>query len=177
MFSGGRNSNYQEDETGISNTWRAHQTNLLRCRSRHSHRKPKHNRPIRESRRNRANVTMTQSQSEHHGLSGGAIAGIVIGVLIALLILGLICFYCCIKGLLDGCLALFGLGGRRRRRTEVEEYERRTHHSSGGGGGRTWYGASKPSRVERRERRRDSGWGKRRWVWLEGWLDCGRFSV
>lgn len=97
-----------------------------------------------------ANVTMTESAIHHHGLSGGAIAGIVIGVLVALLILGLICFYCCLKGLLDGCLALFGLGNRRKR-TVVTEYERRSHHS--GSGGRTWYGAAKPSRVERRERR------------------------
>jgi hypothetical protein len=98
-----------------------------------------------------ANVTMTGSvQASGGGLSGGAIAGIVIGVLVGLLILGLICFYCCIKGLLDGCLALFGLGGRRRRRTEVVEEERYSHHH-GGGGGRTWWGASKPSRVERRE--------------------------
>ena len=101
-----------------------------------------------------ANVTMTAIHEHSGGLSGGAIAGIVIGVLVALFILGLICFYCCLKGLLDGCLALFGLGGRKRRRTtEVEEYERRTHHSSGGGGRRTWYGASKPSRVERRDKR------------------------
>ena len=98
-----------------------------------------------------ANVTMTESAHHNGGLSGGAIAGIVIGVLVGLLILGLICFYCCLKGLLDGCLALFGLG-KRRKRTEVTEYERRTHHSSGGGG-RTWYGAAKPSRVDRRERR------------------------
>jgi len=97
-----------------------------------------------------ANVTMTAVHSSSGGLSGGAIAGIVIGVLVGLLILGLICFYCCIKGLLDGCLALFGLGGRKKRRTEVEEYERHSHHASGGGG-RTWYGASKPSRVEKRK--------------------------
>jgi hypothetical protein len=101
---------------------------------------------------------MTESHHGGGGLSGGAIAGIVIGVLVGLLILGLICFYCCLKGLLDGCLALFGLGGRKRSRTEVEEYERRTHHSSGGGG-RTWYGAAKPSRVERREKR-ESNFGR-----------------
>lgn len=105
-----------------------------------------------------ANVTMTEEHTGGGGLSGGAIAGIVIGVLVGLLILGLICFYCCLKGLLDGCLALFGLGGRRRKRTEVDEYERRTHHSSGGGG-RTWYGAAKPSRVERREKR-ESNFGR-----------------
>ena len=98
-----------------------------------------------------ANVTMTEDHTGGGGLSGGAIAGIVIGVLVGLLILGLICFYCCLKGLLDGCLALFGFG-KKRRRTEVDEYERRTHHSSHGGG-RTWYGARKPSRVDRREKR------------------------
>lgn len=113
-----------------------------------------------------ANITMTQDEHHSGGLSGGAIAGIVIGVLVGLFLLGLICFYCCLKGLLDGVLALFGLG-KRRKRTEVEEYERRTHHSSGGGGPvrRTWWGASRPSRVERREERRSStgrdllGWG------------------
>lgn len=102
-----------------------------------------------------ANITMAASQANNSGLSGGEIAGIVIGVLVGLLILGLICFYCCLKGLLDGCLALFGLGGRKRKRTtEVEEYERRSHH-----GGRTWYGAAKPSRIEKREKR-SSGFGK-----------------
>ena len=106
-----------------------------------------------------ANVTITGAQTSHHGLSGGAIAGIVIGVLVGLFLLGLLCFYCCLKGLLDGCLALFGLGGRRRReRTEVEEYERRTHHSSGGGR-RTWYG-TRPSRVTEREDRRESHTGR-----------------
>ncbi|KAK5167996.1 uncharacterized protein LTR77_006563 [Saxophila tyrrhenica] len=100
-----------------------------------------------------ANVTMTATESGGGGgLSGGAIAGIVIGVLVGLLLLGLICFYCCIKGLLDGCLALFGLGGKKKRRTEVDTYERHSHHThSGGGGGRTWYGASKPARPKRKE--------------------------
>ena len=101
-----------------------------------------------------ANVTMTSEsqQSGGGGLSGGAIAGIVIGVLVGLALLALLCFYCCVKGLLDGCLALFGIGRDRRRTTEVTEYERRHHHGHGGGGGRTWYGASKPSRVERRDK-------------------------
>ena len=100
-----------------------------------------------------ANITMTEANGGGGGLSGGAIAGIVIGVLVGLALLALLCFYCCLKGLLDGCLALFGLGGRRRkRRTEVDEYERRTHHS-GRGNGRTWYGAAKPSRVDRRDKR------------------------
>lgn len=98
-----------------------------------------------------ANVTMTEANGGGGGLSGGEIAGIVIGVLLGLALLGLLCFYCCIKGILDGCLALFGIGGRKRKRTEIDEYERRTHHSSRGG--RTWYGAAKPSRVERRDRR------------------------
>ncbi|CAK4028560.1 cell wall integrity and stress response component 1-like [Lecanosticta acicola] len=108
-----------------------------------------------------SNVTLTSSQADNGGgLSGGAIAGIVIGVLAGLLLLALLCFYCCIKGLLDGCLACFGLGGRRRRRTEVEEYERHSHHTSrhGGGGGRTWYGASRPAtRVDRTDRRESRG--------------------
>lgn len=108
-----------------------------------------------------ANVTLTSAQAEHTGLSGGAIAGIVIGVLVGLFLLGLLCFYCCLKGLFDGLVALFG-GRRRNKRTEVDEYEHYSHHSSrhgggrGGGGGRTWYGASKPARVTRRDERRSS---------------------
>lgn len=107
-----------------------------------------------------ANITLTTSeQSTSTGLSGGAIAGIVIGVLVGLFLLALLCFYCCIKGLLDGVLALFGLGKRRRRRTtEVEEeYVRRSHHSgSANNNRRTWYGASRPARVTRYEEK-DSG--------------------
>ncbi|KAK4543715.1 hypothetical protein LTR36_005360 [Oleoguttula mirabilis] len=104
-----------------------------------------------------ANITLTSDNSSGGGgLSGGAIAGIVIGVLLGLFLLGLLCFYCCIKGLLDGVVALFGGGRRKRRVTEVEEYERHSHHASGGGGaaGRTWYGASRPARVSRYEDRR-----------------------
>lgn len=114
-----------------------------------------------------ANVTLTQSEANTSGgLSGGAIAGIVIGVILGVALLLLICFYCCLRGLLDGCLAIFGLGGRRRRReTEVDVYERRSHRSSGGGG-RTWYGASRPARVERREERRTEGGGA-------NWLGIG----
>ncbi|KAH9845466.1 cell wall integrity and stress response component 1-like [Teratosphaeria destructans] len=111
-----------------------------------------------------ANITLTSTKADHSGLSGGEIAGIVIGVLVGLALIALICFYCCLKGLLDGCLAVFGLGGRKKRRvTEVEEYERRRHHSSGGGS-RTWYGAAKrpPTRVSRYDERdrRNDGSGK-----------------
>lgn len=111
-----------------------------------------------------ANITLTNTGTDSGAhLSGGAIAGIVIGVLLGIALLLLICFCCCLKGLLDGFLAFFGLGGRSRRRrereTEVDVYERRSHHASGGGGRRTWYGTARPERVERREevRRDDSG--------------------
>lgn len=95
------------------------------------------------------------------GLSGGAIAGIVIGTLAGLALLGFLCFFCCVRGLFNGVLAIFGIGGRdkRRRRTEIDEYERYSHHGSGrhsgaGAGGRTWYGAAaRPSRPQRRDDR------------------------
>lgn len=108
-----------------------------------------------------ANVTLTseQSTSGGGGLSGGAIAGIVIGVLLALFLLGLICFCCCVKGLLDGLFGILGIGRKHKRTTEVDEYERRSHHTSGGGaagGGRRWYGAAAPSRVSRRDERKES---------------------
>jgi hypothetical protein len=100
-----------------------------------------------------ANITLTEdNKGGGGGLSGGAIAGIVIGVLLGLALLGLLCFCCCIKGLLDGCLACFGLGGRRKKRTvEIDEYERHSHRHSGAAG-RTWYGAQRPTtRVSRRD--------------------------
>ena len=100
---------------------------------------------------------MTEEHA-HTGLSGGAIAGIVIGVLVGLLILGLICFYCCIKGLLDGCMALFGIGRGKRKVTETDEYTRRTHYSSGGEK-RTWYGAAKPGRSSTRVKKDESNLG------------------
>lgn len=96
------------------------------------------------------------------GLSGGAIAGIVIGVIAGIIILLLICACCCFKGLLDGLLAIFGLGprSRRRRRSREETYieERHSHRDSGGrtGGGRTWFG-TRPARVDRE--RKSSGFG------------------
>ncbi|KAF1990764.1 hypothetical protein K402DRAFT_451067 [Aulographum hederae CBS 113979] len=85
------------------------------------------------------------------GLSGGAIAGIVIGVLVGIGLLLLLCLCCCAKGLLDTILACFGLGGRKKRRTEetttIEEHHAHGHGPAGAG--RTWYGASRPARVER----------------------------
>lgn len=107
-----------------------------------------------------ANITLTEDHMGGGGLSGGAIAGIVIGVLAGLALLALLIFCCCLKGLLDTCLACFGCGKRKRRsRTEVEEYERHSHHSRhGGGGGRTWYGAARPpTRVDRRESHHSKG--------------------
>lgn len=101
-----------------------------------------------------AEVGLTESEGGSGGLSGGAIAGIVIGTLAGLALLGFLCFYCCVRGLFAGFLALFG-GGKKRRR-EVDEYERYSSHhgsrySGAAGGGRTWYGAAaRPSRPERR---------------------------
>lgn len=101
-----------------------------------------------------AEVGLTESEGGSGGLSGGAIAGIVIGTLAGLALLGFLCFFCCVRGLFAGFLALFG-GGKKKRRTEIDEYERYSHHGSGrqsNAGGRTWYGAAaRPSRPERRE--------------------------
>lgn len=96
------------------------------------------------------------------GLSGGAIAGIVIGVIAGIIILLLICACCCFKGLIDGLLAIFGLGPRRRRRTEEEVYVERHSHRSGRGR-RTWFGA-RPSRTSVVEEKRTSGLGRAGWV-------------
>lgn len=82
--------------------------------------------------------------SSNGSLSGGAIAGIVIGVIAGILILLLICACCCFKGLLDGLLAIFGLGNRRRRTTEETYVEER--HSRRGG--RTWFGFRPGRRTE-----------------------------
>lgn len=107
---------------------------------------------------NGAVLTGEQETSGDGGLSGGAIAGIVIGVIAAIILLFLICACCCFKGLIDGILDIFGLGGRRRRRTEeVEVYEERHHH-----GGRTWYGANRPTgggTVVEEKRKKESGLG------------------
>lgn len=105
-----------------------------------------------------SNVGVAASESSG-GLSGGAIAGIVIGVIVGIILLLLFCICCCAKGLIDGFLGIFGLGGRRRtRREEVEVIEERHHHS--GAGGRTWYGAPKPSgTVIEEKKKKDSGFG------------------
>lgn len=107
---------------------------------------------------NGAVLTGAEETNGGGGLSGGAIAGIVIGVIAGIILLFLICACCCFKGLIDGFLGIFGLGGRRRRRTEeVEVYEERHHH-----GGRTWYGANRPAgggTVVEEKRKKDSGFG------------------
>ncbi len=90
------------------------------------------------------------ASTTNNGLSGGAIAGIVIGVIAGILLLLLICTFFCFKGLLDGFLALIGLGPKRRRTEETYIEERHSRHTGGGGGGgRTWYGAARPNRVDR----------------------------
>jgi len=84
----------------------------------------------------------------------------VIGVIAGIILLLLICACCCFKGLLDGLLAIFGLGPRRRkRREEVEVYEERHHHGAGGAAGRTWYGAQKPAGSHYDEKKKKSGIG------------------
>ncbi|RMD43323.1 hypothetical protein DV735_g1878, partial [Chaetothyriales sp. CBS 134920] len=66
-------------------------------------------------------------------------------------------------GLLDGVLALFGMGhNRRRRRTEeVDVYESRHHYSGGAAGGRTWFGArpTTTTRIEEKKKK-SSGFAK-----------------
>ena len=111
-------------------------------------------------------IIVGQSSSSGGGLSGGAIAGIVIGVIIGIILLLLFCACCIFKGLIDGLLAIFGLGPRRKRRTEEEVYvERHSHH--GGKGRRTWFG-TRPGRTEVvEEKRKKSGLG------TAGWLAAG----
>ncbi|KAK5047628.1 hypothetical protein LTR84_006293 [Exophiala bonariae] len=104
--------------------------------------------------------------SSSGGLSGGAIAGIVIGVIAGIILLLLLCACLCFKGLLDGILAIFGLG-KKRRRTEEEVYvERHSHHSGRSGvknTRRTWFG-TRPGRTDRVEEKKSSGIGRAGWV-------------
>jgi len=102
------------------------------------------------------------TSSSSSGLSGGAIAGIVIGVIAGIILLLLICACCCFKGLIDGVLAIFGLGPRRRTRTEEEVYVERHEHRSGRGG-RTWFG-TRPSRTEVVEEKKSGGIGRLGWL-------------
>ncbi|EXJ77576.1 hypothetical protein A1O3_09803 [Capronia epimyces CBS 606.96] len=107
-------------------------------------------------------ITGTTSGSSG-GLSGGAIAGIVIGVIAGIILLLLLCACLCFKGLIDGLLAIFGLGPRRRRRTTTEEEVYVRHHRDGRGG-RTWFG-QRPARSEVvEEKKRKSGLGTVGWV-------------
>src|ERR1700710_2387470 len=110
-------------------------------------------------------IIVGHSSSSGGGLSGGAIAGIVIGVIAAIILLILFCACCIFKGLIDGLLAIFGLGPKRRRRTTEEEVyvERHSHH--GGRGRRTWFG-TRPARsdVVEEKKRKSSGWGTAGWV-------------
>lgn len=125
-----------------------------------------------------SSVTVSK-QSSGGGLSGGAIAGIVIGVIVGLIILFLICLCCCaaagLGALIDGFLALFGLGKRRREREETTYIEERRHHrgsgaaAAGAGAGavesrRTWFGMGPQRRTtevveEDRRKSRTGGWG------------------
>ena len=91
------------------------------------------------------------STTTNNGLSGGAIAGIVIGVLVGLFLLFLLCACLCARTLFDGIMSFFGLGKRRTRREETY-IEERHRHSSGGAVPRTWYGAPRPSRIEREKK-------------------------
>ncbi|KEF52774.1 uncharacterized protein A1O9_11191 [Exophiala aquamarina CBS 119918] len=100
------------------------------------------------------------------GLSGGAIAGIVIGVIAGVILLLLLCACLCFKGLIDGILAIFGLG-KKRKRTEEEVYVERHSHRSGRSGvhnnRRTWFG-TRPARTDVVEEKKSSGIGRAGWV-------------
>jgi hypothetical protein len=109
-----------------------------------------------------SSIIVGQDSGSGGGLSGGAIAGIVIGVIAGIILLLLFCACCIFKGLIDGLLAIFGLGPRKKRVTEEEIYERRSHHS--GRGRRTWFG-TRPARSEViEEKRKKSGWGTAGWM-------------
>jgi hypothetical protein len=107
-------------------------------------------------------IIVGHQDSSGGGLSGGAIAGIVIGVIIGIILLILFCACCLFKGLIDGLLAIFGLGPRRKRVTEEEVYERRSHRDNRGR--RTWFG-TRPGRTDVvEEKRKSSGWGTAGWL-------------
>ncbi|RMZ79774.1 hypothetical protein DV738_g3203, partial [Chaetothyriales sp. CBS 135597] len=109
-------------------------------------------------------VIVTSGDGGGGGLSGGAIAGIVIGVIAGIILLLLLCACCLMRGLLDGLLAIFGMGhNRTRRRTEeVDVYESRHHYSGGAAGGRTWFGArpTTTTRIEEKKKKDSSGLAK-----------------
>lgn len=104
--------------------------------------------------------------SDSGGLSGGAIAGIVIGVIAGIILLLLLCACLCFKGLIDGILAIFGLG-KKRKRTEEEVYVERHSHRSGRSGvhnnRRTWFG-TRPGRTDGVEEKKTGGIGRAGWV-------------
>lgn len=107
------------------------------------------------------------TESSSGGLSGGAIAGIVIGVIVGIILLLLLCACLCFKGLIDGILAIFGLG-KKKRRTEEEVYVERHSHRSGRSGHnhntrRTWFG-TRPARTDIVEEKKSSGIGRAGWV-------------
>ena len=103
----------------------------------------------------------TAASTTNNGLSGGAIAGIVIGVLLGIALLILLCALCCFKGLLDGFMAILGLGPKKRRKETTYIEERRSHHTSGtaAAGDRRWFGAAAPSRIERPPKKEGGGLG------------------
>ncbi|KAL1964652.1 hypothetical protein VTN77DRAFT_6678 [Rasamsonia byssochlamydoides] len=102
-------------------------------------------------------ATIVAKASSGGGLSGGAIAGIVIGTIAGVFLLLALCFCFCLRGALDGLLALLGLGPRRRKETTYVE-ERYSHHSSERPERRTWFG-TRPSRPEGSEGGKSSGLG------------------
>jgi hypothetical protein len=107
-------------------------------------------------------TVIAQASSGGGGLSGGAIAGIVIGAIAGVFFLILLCACLCIRGAIDGILALLGLRSRKRKDTTYVE-ERVSHHSHGEPERRTWFG-TRPSRPARASEKKKSGLGF--WAWL-----------
>lgn len=108
-------------------------------------------------------TVVTGASGGHSGLSGGAIAGIVIGVIAGVFLLILLCACCCIRGAVDGLLALLGLKPRKRKETTYVE-EHVSHHSHGTAPAparRTWFG-TRPSRPQNEEKK--SGMGTLAWI-------------